>query len=121
MAYISLSPSTFLGKTVPDGQCVALVKKACSAPVTAFWKKGNQVKGDNKLKVGTAIATFSSKGKYENLTDGSSHAAIYMGQTATYISVIDQWSGQITHKRNIKFMDGVGKKVNDGSAYYVIK
>lgn len=38
---------------------------------------------------GTAIATFDPSGKYGNHTDGRSHAAIYLGQDATGIQVLD--------------------------------
>ncbi len=74
------------------------------------------------LPKGTAIATFDSHGKYANSLDGTSHAAIYVSQDGTGITVWDQWSGQPVHQRVIRFRGGAPgvKPVNDGDAFYVI-
>ena len=50
------------------------------------------------LRPGTAIATFDPDGRYGNHTDGRSHAAIYLGQDATGIRVIDQWVRRVNGK-----------------------
>jgi hypothetical protein len=78
--------------------------------------------GIKNFAVGTAIATFVENGRYGNHTDGSSHAAIYIGQTADGIEVIDQWSHvvggkrreQMAHRRVLRFKGGVGHKSDDG-------
>jgi hypothetical protein len=64
---------------------------------------------------------------------GRSHAAIYLGQDATGIRVLDQWvekrvlqDGSVklhvqpVHERVIRFQD-TAKAVNDGRNYYVIE
>jgi hypothetical protein len=81
-----------------------------------------KVRGDSTIQVGAAIATFGSNGTYTNSTDGTSHAAIYVGQNGIGLQVWDQWTGQPVHQRTIRFQGGAPgvKPVNDGDAYYVI-
>jgi hypothetical protein len=71
-----------------------------------------------------AIATFNPEGKYDNKMDGSSHAAIYMGQDTVGLMVVDQWTGQAVHERVIVFR-GVGmpgvKPCNNGDCFYVVE
>lgn len=69
------------------------------------------------------IATFDANGKYTNSTDGTSHAAIYVGQDAAGLQVWDQWTAQPVHQRTIRFQGGAAgvKPVNDGDAFYVIE
>lgn len=74
---------------------------------TTNWKKGARVKGNTSIKPGTAIATFYSNGKYFG------HAAIYVSQTATAITVYDQWNDTPLHTHQIKFK-GHGYVSNDG-------
>ena len=129
MSYVASNPNAYVGTSVGSGQCVPLVEAATGAPRDATWSKGAQVKGATDLAVGTAIATFDGDGRYGNHTDGSSHAAIYMGQTADGIEVIDQWvhtAGgkrhvQMAHRRLIRFKGGVGHKSDDGDAFYVVQ
>lgn len=84
------------------------------------------MQGNTRLAPGTAIATFDAAGRYAN-----GHAAIYMGQSATGLYVIDQWndrdaktgaiSKQITpHERLIHFETKGHTPVNIGENYYVI-
>jgi hypothetical protein len=119
--------SKYLGHVIGDGQCVALVKLICGCPQTALWKRGALVKGIPILP-GTAIATFAPPsaehphGLYENDTHGRSHAALYLGQDAVGIRVLDQWIGQPAHERVIRFKAGQNTtKANDGDAFYVIE
>lgn len=120
MTYIAKKPEGPMGKVVGTGQCVEYVKSVAMAPQTIKWTKGAKVK-KSKIAKGTAIATFDDNGKYGNHTDGRSHAAIYLKQDDHKIYVIDQWSGQPVHLREIRFKNGVGSKVNDGDQYYVIE
>lgn len=122
MAYIAHSPETSNGKVIGSGQCVGFVQHASGAPLTAQWNRGRKVTGDATIQKGTAVATFDAKGKYTNSTDGTSHAAIYIGQNAHGLQVWDQWLGQPVHQRTIRFQAGVPgvKPVNDGDAFYVI-
>jgi len=85
-----------------------------------MWSKGAAVKGNLLLKLGAAIATFNAEGKYGNKTDGSSHAAIYLSQSAGGIVVLDQWIGQPVHERAIRFNNPNGKVVNRGESFYVV-
>jgi hypothetical protein len=107
-----------LGKAVGSGQCVALVQAWCNAPNTGSWSKGIDVRGnDHLIQKGTAIATFEN-GVYPNRSSGN-HAAIYLGQDASGIQVIDQWSGQGSHRRTIRW-EGRGVS-NDGDFFSVIE
>jgi hypothetical protein len=123
MAYIANSPETSNGQVVGSGQCVAFVQQASGAPLTALWTRGRLAKSDATIQKGTAIATFGANGKYTNSTDGTSHAAIYVGQNAQGLQVWDQWLGQPVHQRTIRFQAGAPdvKPVNDGDAFYVIE
>jgi hypothetical protein len=122
MAYIATDPDSYQNTVVGSGQCVAFVQQASGAPLTSGWNQGSKVRGDLALPAGTAIATFDSSGRYTNSTDGTSHAAIYVGQNEIGLQVWDQWKGQPVHQRTIRFQGGaVGvKPVNDGDAFYVI-
>jgi hypothetical protein len=121
MPYIAQDPQSFAGKVVGTGQCVAFVQAASGAPFTGLWTRSVKVRGA-PVATGTAIATFDANGKYANKTDGSSHAAIYVGQDAVGIQVWDQWLGQPVHPRTIRFQAGAPgvHPVNDGDAFYVI-
>lgn len=112
------------GQLVGNGQCVTLVHAVVSTPPASLWHKGDRVKGNRTISPGTVIATFDSDGRYGNHVDGRSHAAIYLGQDLTGIRVLDQWNGhtrQPVHERVIRFRNGLGTKVNDGDAYYVVR
>ncbi len=73
-------------------QCVALVRQYTGVPLTMAWKQGEAVLGNLLIKKGIAIATFVD-GKYANRAYGN-HAAIYMGQSAAGLLVMDQWAGK---------------------------
>jgi hypothetical protein len=115
------------GQLVDNGQCVALVENVASMPNTSHWQKGTQVQGDTNLTPGTVIATFDDNGRYENHTNGTSHAAIYVGQTSEGILVVDQWKGSHgrpdypPHQRLIRFKNKKGNKVNQAENYYVVQ
>lgn len=70
---------------------------------------------------GTAIATFDPNSKYGNHTDGRSHTAILISNNSDGLLVADQWKGQTTHERVIRFKGGSGDPVNDGDQFYVIE
>jgi hypothetical protein len=123
MAYIANSPEASSGQVIGSGQCVSFVQQASGAPLTAKWNRGQKVTGNAVIQQGTAIATFDAGGKYTNSTDGTSHAAIYVGQNLQGLQVWDQWLGQPVHQRTIRFQAGAPgvKPVNDGDAFYVIE
>lgn len=120
MSYVSSDYKDYVDTVVGDGQCVAYVRKAASAPATAQWSEGTKVKGQSGLAPGTAIATFQN-GHYTNSTNGDSHAAIYESQDSKGLWVYDQWTGHPVSKRQIRFKGGVGTPNNDGDAFSVIE
>ena len=131
MPYVAPAPFSFIGRvSVGTGECVPLVQMATGAPLTVFWHRGALVQGNTGLKPGTAIATFDTNGRYGNHTNGTSHAAIYLGQDANGIEVIDQWNIRQRHqivgkhqpqKRRLRFGNPHAEPVNQGSRYYVVE
>ncbi len=124
MPYVSANPQSYNKISVGDGQCVAFVSTASSAPHTPFWKRGDQVKTTDNIAVGTVIATFDDNGKYGSRKDGTSHAAIFLRKNNIGIVVLDQWitNGvrQPVHERTIRSSNTAGKKINNGDEYYVV-
>ena len=130
MPYTAQRAELLAGVSSGDGQCVALVKRAAHAPPTAFWRRGAVVKGNVQLRPGTAIATFDPAGRYGNHTNGTSHAAIYLGPAPNGIRVIDQWVDTRTknHKpwhrpaaeRTILFGQSNKAAVDNADSYHVI-
>ncbi|EOL9052328.1 BPSL0067 family protein [Cronobacter turicensis] len=89
MAYIAKTPRAYIGQVVDNGQCVAFTQRAANMPHTIAWRRGALVKGNDSIAPGTAIATFDQNGRHGNHTDGRSHAAIYLGQNAYGIVVVN--------------------------------
>jgi hypothetical protein len=114
--------SRLLGRSVGSGQCVALVQ-ATSPDIgrTAGWVRGEKVQGNFALRPGTPIATFAPDGHYANATDGSSHAALYLGQTAEGVQVLDQWRGSAAAVRTIPWHAQGATAANTGRAFHVIR
>lgn len=79
------------------------------------------MRGNTDIARGTAIATFVD-GKYLSHKTGN-HAAIYVSQDETGITVYDQWVKQTdgVKKRVIRWKGGVGSPSNDGDAFSVIE
>lgn len=120
MAYVALDPKKLKGTSVGNGHCVAYARQAASMPHTGVWRKGAFVKGTVGIAIGSAIATFDKNNSYANKVDGTSHVAIYLGQSAVGIQVVDQWVGHPVSERTIYFRDAP-RAVNDGSNYYVVE
>ncbi len=105
-----------------NAECVEFIQQTLSGPATKFWKEGDKItKGDLTPLPGTAIATFVD-GKYPQEGSTGKHAAIYVGQDANGIQVLDQWrsQGQVL-KRTIKWKPTSAGASNDGSAFSVIE
>ncbi|GAC1342954.1 MAG: hypothetical protein NVSMB18_17900 [Acetobacteraceae bacterium] len=114
--------SKYLGRSTGTGQCVALVQSAQpSLGRTRTWSCGDKVQGNTTLAPGTPIATFDRSQRYANATDGSSHAAIYLGQDAHGLQVMDQWAGSKASIRTILWNNPSGVAANTGAAFHVIK
>ena len=134
MVYIAATPRAYIGKSIGSGQCVAFTQKAANMPRTAAWRRGVLVKGNTSIAPGTVIATFDADGRYGNHTDGRSHAAIYLGQDATGIKVLDQWMTSFTDpitgtksrrphyvSERIIFFTPKPRPENVGGNYYVVE
>lgn len=112
----------YLGRSTGSGQCVALVQAANPGiGPTRKWKCGPPVRGNTDLRPGTAIATFNGADHYANATDGSSHAAIYLGQNERGIQVMDQWAGSTAAVRTIPWHNPSGVAANTGTAFRVVR
>ena len=111
-----------IGRSAGSGQCVALVYAASPGiGSTGCWACGEPVRGNTSLRPGTVIATFDRCGRYANATDGSSHAAIYLGQNEQGIQVLDQWSGSPAAVRTIRWTNPGGTAANTGTAFRVVR
>jgi hypothetical protein len=87
--YVADNPRQWIGRpSVGTGKCVPLVQAAAGAPRSTEWRRGVPVHGSTTIRPGTAIATFDSDGRY------TGHNAIYLGQDANGIQVVDQWNNR---------------------------
>ena len=128
MTYLmSLSEKDVLGpkkyvNSKGNNECVEFVRQVTNAPHTTTWKRGSCVKDADIASItrGTAIATFDDEGRYP--TDGQGkHAAIFLGKSVAGIQVLDQWNSQgKVLPRTIRF-NHVGKRSDNGDAFYVIE
>lgn len=111
----------YIGRSTGSGECVALVRATNpSIGSTTHWGCGAQVQGNTSLQPGTVIATFAPSGRYANATDGSSHSAIYLGQTAQGVQVMDQWAGSPAAVRTIPWNNPGATAANTGGAFHVV-
>ena len=110
-----------VGRSVGSGQCVALVRAAQpSLGPSSTWTAGAAVQGNTALPPGTPIATFDPSSRYANALDGSSHAAIYLGQDAQGLHVLDQWAGSAAAVRTIPWTNPGAAPANTGAAFRVV-
>jgi hypothetical protein len=121
MRWVGEALERYDGKVVDNGQCVRYLQVAAGVPHTSTWRRGLRARDAADIEPGTAIATFSSGGKYTNSTDGSSHAAFFLSKQADGLLVSDQWKGQPVHDRVLRYKDGGGTANNDGSRFYIIE
>lgn len=121
-AFVASDFAQYLGRSAGSGQCVALVQ-ATSPGIgpTRTWRCGPPVRGNTDLRPGTAIATFNGADHYANATDGSNHAAIYLGQNDRGIQVMDQWAGSAAAVRTIPWNNTSGVAANTGTAFHVVQ
>nr|WP_315398680.1 BPSL0067 family protein [uncultured Duganella sp.] len=118
---------------VGDGSCVALIKHYVpglkGVPTSAWRAGGNVLTLGDKVKRGTAIATFVD-GRYPNAAHGN-HAAIVLKVMKSGFYVIDQWKDKgIIQSRFIRIpppqlqynRDGSFRHPSDNAlAFYVIE
>jgi len=123
--YVADHPRQWIGQnSVGTGERVPLVQQATGAPRSTEWRPGIQVQGNTDIRPGTAIATFDSNGRYDG------HAAIYLGQDAHRIQVIDQWNireeGRVIRQyrpseRTLNFEQPWHARVDRGEFYHVVE
>ena len=105
-----------------NAECVEFIQQTLKAPQTKFWVEGRKItKGGTALPVGTAIATFVD-GQYPQTGSTGKHAAIYLGQDAIGIQVLDQWRAQgEVRRRTIRWTPTKSGLSNDGNAFSAIE
>ena len=105
-----------------NAECVEFIRQTLEAPITSNWREGEKVvQGNSTLAAGTAIATFVN-GRYPQDGSTGKHAAIYLGQDARGIQVLDQWRKQgVVKVRTIKWNPTSPGASNDGKAFSVIE
>ncbi len=108
-----------------NAECVEFIRQSLDAPHTAKWREGEKIRkltpGEPDLVArGTAIAAFVN-GEYPQAGSTGKHAAIYLGQNAEGIQVLDQWrdKGHV-EKRTIYWAPRRPGLSNDGNAFSVI-
>ena len=121
-SFVAADYAQYIGRSVGSGQCVALAQATNpSIGPTRNWQCGVSVQGNTELRPGTIIATFDSSDRYSNALDGSSHAAIYLGQDERGIQVLDQWAGNTAAARTIPWTNPSGVAANTGTAFHVVQ
>jgi hypothetical protein len=107
-------------------ECVEFIKQTLSAPDTILWREGSKIKRleanqPDPVARGTAIATFVA-GHYPQTGSTGKHAAIYLGQNAEGIQVLDQWKAQgKVLPRTIPWHPRHAGLSNDGKTFSVIE
>jgi hypothetical protein len=109
-------------------QCVSLTRDFDSslAP-SSQWQQGELVEGATDIAPGTPIATFNFNGAYgppdsPGGASGVSHTGIYLGQDASGVQILDQWSGSGGASiHTIPWSSWAGNTAEAGSHYYTIK
>jgi hypothetical protein len=127
MAYVYANVENLQStEMVGSHQCVALVQHYAKVPHTSKWSEGAKVETSSTIVKGTAIATFVD-GKYPNKPHGN-HAALYISQDASGITVMEQWTGKKT-KVSSRKLPFKGKNLqgayndpsNNGDAFSIIE
>jgi hypothetical protein len=114
-SYTHVTEPVGMGKF--KGQCAALVQHF-GCHVTNSWRRGAPVKGNNKIREGTCIATF--EGNLYPGRDHGNHAAIYIRQTDKELFVYDQWKGKKPAERPLEFKKNMSDPSNNGNCFSVI-
>ena len=109
-------------------QCVSLTRDFDSSlPPSSQWQQGELVEGATDIAPGTPIATFNFNGAYgppdsPGGESGVSHTGIYLGQDASGVQILDQWSGSGGASiHTIPWSSWGGNTAEAGSHYYTIK
>jgi hypothetical protein len=130
MPHTLSTPESYRGRSYSNSEghteCVEFIQQTLGAPTTKAWGEGSKIRQladgeQDPISKGTAIATFIS-GRYPQSGVSGKHAAIYLGQNANGIQVMDQWraQGKIL-PRTIPWKPHRPGLSNDGKAYSVIE
>jgi hypothetical protein len=117
--FVASDPYARLGEVIDTGHCMRHVQVVAGVTHSSTLRRGERVRGANVPR-GTVVGTFDAEGRYANATDGSSHVAILLEETADGLRVVDQWRGQPVHERLIRFKGGQGTANNDGDRFHVV-
>jgi hypothetical protein len=131
MTDILANAVTYAKKRFPNAkgrtECVEFIQQTLGAPHTTAWHEGRKIvrvtAGEtDPVPTGTPIATFVN-GRYPQVGGtGGRHAAIYLGQDASGIQVMDQWNSQNeVRRRTIYWHPHSGGLSNNGNAFSVIE
>jgi hypothetical protein len=109
-----------------NAECIEFVRQSLDAPHTSKWREGAKIRRlapgeSDPVARGTAIATFV-EGEYPQTGNSGKHAAIYLGQNAEGIQVLDQWKqkGRVS-ERTIHWNSPKPILSNDPQAFSVIE
>ncbi|RYE00749.1 MAG: hypothetical protein EOP50_03215 [Sphingobacteriales bacterium] len=108
--------------------CAELLKstKTFGAAHTSEWREGRKLVPGLEIMIGTAIATFNSRGRYPQGESNVKHAAIFVGFSPNGIYVLDQWNGlsAINYRElqwNADFGNQHSNYVNSASSFSTIE
>ena len=115
-----------------NGQCASLCKALVHGiGATSTWKRGAMVKGNSKIPIGTAIATFNFYNKGTNGygpssspggESGKSHTGVYLGQTSQGLMILHQFETSGGPRIDvIPWKNWHGSPYEAGNKYYIIK
>lgn len=130
LALVTSCKGQYCGKT---SECCSLAKDLSRVPQhTIYWERGEQVRGNLDIAVGTAIATFNF---YDERTHkgygpssspwgrpGESHCGIYLGQSDKGILILHQWNSSEGPRISTIPWDSWNKHpLEGGNRFYVIR
>jgi hypothetical protein len=122
MSFLAKGPRAYSGEVIGNGHCVPYVQLVADAPHTSRWRRGERVRDAGVVPVGTVIATFGGDPpRYQNRTDGSSHAAVLIDCGTSGLQVWDQWVGHPVAQRTIRYKNGTGLACDDGDQYFIVE
>ena len=132
---LSLVGGPTKGEGTNKGQCAQLAQALRpDIGVVVHWTRGAQVKGNLSLVPGTVIAIFDSNGRYlgqkhHSHAGGVAHTALYVGQNARGIRIVNQYANKDTIREDFVFwgggapgVSGTGLSPEDrGDNYFVVE
>ena len=122
MPFVAADPYERLGDVIDTGHCLRHVQVVAGVPHSSLLRRGERLAVMAAPPRGVAIATFGGDPpRYQNATDGSSHAAILVAKRAEGLLVVHQFVGTPVHEWLIRWRHGAGDACNDADAYHVVE